>query len=1808
MDVKKQLTKIEECKKDAQRKDLVKALCEYLSKPKNQKTLVQLSKHNYDKTISKLYSIKEYSLFLELLISIIQNIPSLSDNYRNQYQETALTLIIPKIENNYEAIKKNFDYFLIITKDLDDISNIKHKEYLIYFMFFNVLLKMQLEPKILDLFIKLEKYMTKYQYEMIIYILTIYSFANKSDNPEDFENQMLIIPKIIDFCKIKFHNDKYLKNYDILKNLVLMLLLHSPFKQEILMELYTTNPNLFMEIIQDIINYIDNKFRDLYINEQQDNNSFYNKYCDKNNSYLINIYNFFSDDLLLSDLDDLNFEKNILYNYFNYKTPLIEEYMVFMNRINLKGIQERNKINIFKGIIWTVSSILLKNYYIDDNPTDKKNALNSNENKNHCIRLFNSLIALFQFVDKDNEKIFVKQYLELIKSLLNQSKLLEDWDYVLSIIDLCLNIIIKRDSNKENIEKQFKIEINILNEIFSKILNFYNENNLFYCDLEFLSLMMHKFNQFLQKDILVCFYINIYLVNEHKNKKNVIDLKNDTNNIYANFINNIETIVYNILSSSPKKNISAKNYLMEILRINYIYDNINDENENISSLKNKNNEIISKQIEIEKVLLKYFENFFISFGDNEINYAFFNYVLTEILSKSRNIEFVKHIITTLIFYNNDNIDKSLYDNFVEQILGNLFENTINDASKYILSHEKLEFLMSFFYDENYMNDKSIIKIALKLIKNFKVNSQYEVIYINSNYYNSYLINNINYHHKHSMIVIDYKYNKIQQYKKKFESQEEYELYHKNYYAPFTLFKHIELFSALNNHLMNNIKKTQIFENILEFYYLCLNRNLYFLKGVNFKEFLNILLKEKDITKISSSKKSTYYLLKILSCLPYQLQSDLSFSSSSQIVLKIKNSSYRDDEVQLIVDPKFKLLSINCLLNFWNTLNSSIANTLNKIFSNEQLNQTLFNNNKTFNEKTVKNIVDNIMRTGELYLWCGELNLYTEFEYMYNCIKILKLYLISSINDILFVKKNSINYNNYDDKNLKEDINALINNNPNSFSSIKSIIQKIFSQIFNSLNYKYLNKKYVYYILSLLFEIKEFIILFILKDDKKENINNYKKSFSNSNINSQLNNIIDINLREDRNKDEGINLIFETIFISMFLSWNYEDKIIEKFDKYLKTNYKMKILNKDKYVCINKYYQEKNNFDDGIQELIENISDNLNLYLMEYIPQKNSNVLINILDEILPNKASYREYFFYKMSEWTLKIKKNRNAMNIDYRNIYDIKYLNNFSYFGEDPYIGEKVLINSQVFYGNNSLIIINPINMTKYCFTLRNPISHMNLIFDSKIPIINNANIKEEIDKELDEEEEEENNEEPDLNKQNQNLTESISNSFSSESDEFNKKDDEIIPEFLRKTTKHKLNSKYDIADENDKEVSIFDFEESSEKMLLLQRKKSENNINKIYEINNQFIKNKSKENAEKTNNINKPQIFRRQRYNSDLGDKFRASIIFAEQKKKMADNSLKLFSIISELTDFKVEKYKWIDLTKNNNLFNITKLVQYLDLLPLYFCYNCGLIYYSEGKSDSECLASYMFFIEKLGSLFDYYDFYPDKNKKDLSSKLINKDNEKDKYIIINQDSFIRINFHVLNLTDKNKNKIIEENNIIFIWVDNLNNSYEYNTNLFNNKLKVFLIISKITENYYKIQRKYNQMGKTQIIQVIEELFINDIIIDINNQSSIQLLLNMIMNIDILIKINNKSLDINKIKSDFMKKQNELNNNNQKEDDTNNVKKIILDNQNVIISDDYVSSTGTNKNFEDKDSYLNENDIMDENISSFRKRYELINKLCQE
>ena len=64
-----------------------------------------------------------------------------------------------------------------------------------------------------------------------------------------------------------------------------------------------------------------------------------------------------------------------------------------------------------------------------------------------------------------------------------------------------------------------------------------------------------------------------------------------------------------------------------------------------------------------------------------------------------------------------------------------------------------------------------------------------------------------------------------------------------------------------------------------------------------------------------------------------------------------------------------------------------------------------------------------------------------------------------------------------------------------------------------------------------------------------------------------------------------------------------------------TKYKSNILFKDKFIALEKFYDQKKNFDEGLQELIEHLSDIFNLYLMEYIPDNKITIMINILDEI-----------------------------------------------------------------------------------------------------------------------------------------------------------------------------------------------------------------------------------------------------------------------------------------------------------------------------------------------------------------------------------------------------------------------------------------------------------------------------------------------------------------------------------------------------------------------------------------------------------------
>ena len=332
---------------------------------------------------------------------------------------------------------------------------------------------------------------------------------------------------------------------------------------------------------------------------------------------------------------------------------------------------------------------------------------------------------------------------------------------------------------------------------------------------------------------------------------------------------------------------------------------------------------------------------------------------------------------------------------------------------------------------------------------------------------------------------------------------------------------------------------------------------------------------------------------------------------------------------------------------------------------------------------------------------------------------------------------------------------------------------------------------------------------------------------------------------------------------------------------------------------------------------------------------------------------------------------------------------------------------------------------------------------------------------------------------------------------------------------------------------------------------------------------------------------------------------MLLAEKKKKM-EICLKLFSILTELTDYKIEQYKWFDINKSNNLYNITKLVQNLDLLPLYFIHNCGIIYHSKANENDpnnlNNIASYMYFIQKLGLLYNYNDIYPDVNK--------DKNRNNEKYIIIHQDSFSRVNFNVLNLTEKKEKILLEENNIFIIFTDNFDEYLNRNSSHMQDKFKIFFVVTKISENLFKIQRKYNSKKKEEINYInIDEFFLNEFIIDIENQSSFQLIINMIKSIDILIKTNLKNVETNKSTIDFMGKNKESEEMFEK-GGRKRGNSMILNNQDILINDDYVNtienSDNNLSNFERRINYIDEKELWnDNNESSLKKRYQLMCKL---
>ena len=180
--------------------------------------------------------------------------------------------------------------------------------------------------------------------------------------------------------------------------------------------------------------------------------------------------------------------------------------------------------------------------------------------------------------------------------------------------------------------------------------------------------------------------------------------------------------------------------------------------------------------------------------------------------------------------------------------------------------------------------------------------------------------------------------------------------------------------------------------------------------------------------------------------------------------------------------------------------------------------------------------------------------------------------------------------------------------------------------------------------------------------------------------------------------------------------------------------------------------------------------------------------------------------------------------------------------------------------------------------------------------------------------------------------------------------------------------------------------------------------------------------------------------------------------------------------------------------------------------------------------------------------------------------------------------------------------------IFSDNFEEYQIKNKSFPEDKFKIFLIIEEISERFYKIQRKYNSKKKRDINYIIDEIFLNEFIIDIENQSSIQMIINMIKIIDILIKVDINNIEKNKNKIEFLEK-NKDNKDYLYNDENKSMNNIILDNQNIIINNDYMTimgNSGSNlNNFDLRGNYIDENELMDENYSSLQKRYLLLSKL---
>ena len=1127
-------------------------------------------------------------------------------------------------------------------------------------------------------------------------------------------------------------------------------------------------------------------------------------------------------------------------------------YKGFIKNCNIKKIIRENKKLINEHIYEFIQILSIEYNNIKFDKESKNNI------KIDDIIFFDYIIKI---LSNDNSGLLDKVILYLLTFIQkNGNILIEQWKYIFKIINDFLLI------KKENDVELYNIKVEA---IFEEIESLYHKD-LYYGDINDLIEIVSKITIF-KTEILINFQITLLLKERN------------------NFLSNLEQIIKRIVYNYPNFNF-CKNYLMEIILNNYNYSFISEGN---------NNERIKL---IENLLFKYFSYFLQCFNNVDSNYIFFGHLITNILTKTTNIESFNDYLDKLININFDiGNNNTIANNIVINIIRELFENLcINWDTK------KLKYFVKFFFGNKSLKNPNVLKYSVRLIKNTIVNDSFQLITPNNNF---------------SPLIINYKNKEIQNQKVKLDI-DEFKKLKKEFYLPFIQFKHIKIFQALNHQLLGNTKNITLIKDILMFYIIAL-KSFFFLKDVNLDEFISIIVKDEDISKFSLSKDITHYILKIFTLLNNQINSNLIHNDikiNNQSIFKVNNLTLSK-----------KILS--SILNTWNKLNDE---NLSYLKNSPKINffETKFKDSNS--------------------IWSGQLTLNISLTYILEFIKIIKFYLFSLIEEFNTIKNEPSFYSKQSsfNENLKDKLNKEYGN-----PDLNIIIRDLIRYIMESLFFVFTSKEYSLSIISLLFEIRD--LLFKFGDEKIINI----------------------------------------IYIILMIGWPYyQDNITNSFDKYFLTNFNMKQFKKEKYYQIDLKNENKEkvllNSDLG-NEYLQFFCDITCLFYLEKI--EFSKTMFDVLNNIFPEeeKQSNREKIFLSLAKWNLMTRTNR-------KNIYNTIIENN-----------------SQIYLGNNNIIIINPKSK------IQCDVFFKNLIVD---------------------------------------ISYFISSNYQKNKKEKKSKDDNYI-----------FYSKENILF-NEKSFSL-----------------TEEEINELKLMSKQI-----------------------------------------------------LFQLIN-YTGGLIEDYT---LVSEKNLSKIIKKIFYLDKFSPILIYFCGIIYFPNlidyNNEDeiflykNEVSTKYINFLSKIGELYDI-------NLKEnlyINIGTIMKRKEGNQYILMYNNSLFQIIFHVSNLLNENNIKdILYNDEINIIWMENPS----INLNLFlskvpNNDILIFIVIFPVTETHYFIKRYYNNGIKDSFKNLIDKIFINEMIININNISSIYLLLRMIIEIKEMIKyekyhlqhLNSKNNIQQKISFDIISKKN--------------------------------------------------------------------------